>query len=136
MSNPLNEGEPWEWHITETFKGLINLSIEALKALLLINGGAAVAVLAYLGNLAAKSSTLPDIKNAMLCFAGGVLTAALAFLAAYFTQLRLYYEERERHLKQPFNQRHAIGIGITTVLVLGSAIAFGVGCWKAGQIVP
>ncbi len=28
-----NEGEPWEWHIIETFKGLINLFIELLKAL-------------------------------------------------------------------------------------------------------
>ena len=53
---PQNDGEPWEWHIVETYKGLINLSIEALKALLLINGGAAVAILAYLGNLASRTS--------------------------------------------------------------------------------
>ena len=69
MTDPQNEGEPWEWHIVETFKGLINLSIEGLKALLLINGGAAVAILAYLGNLASRASVahLPDVKNALLC---------------------------------------------------------------------
>jgi len=74
MADLQNEGKPWEWHITETFKGLINLSIEGLKALLLINGGAAVAILAYLGNLAARTSVahLPDVKNALLCFAGDV----------------------------------------------------------------
>jgi hypothetical protein len=33
MADFQNEGEPWEWHIIETFKGLINLSIELLKAL-------------------------------------------------------------------------------------------------------
>jgi hypothetical protein len=33
-----------EWHIKETYKGLITISIEALKALALINGGAAVAL--------------------------------------------------------------------------------------------
>jgi hypothetical protein len=32
------------WHITETYKGLINLSIEALKTLALVNGGAAIAL--------------------------------------------------------------------------------------------
>ena len=33
MADSQHEGEPWEWHIIETFKGLINLSIELLKAL-------------------------------------------------------------------------------------------------------
>jgi hypothetical protein len=33
MADFQNEGESWEWHIIETFKGLINLSIELLKAL-------------------------------------------------------------------------------------------------------
>jgi hypothetical protein len=94
MSDYQNDG-PWKWHIEETFKGLIALSIELLKALLLINGGAAVAILAYLGNLASHPvAHLPNMKNALLCFAGGVFTTALAFIAAYFTQFRLYYEER------------------------------------------
>src|SRR4029077_21215502 len=85
MSDSQNDG-PWRWHIEETFKGLIALSIEALKALLLINGGAAVAILAYLGSLASRGSGahLPDIKNALLCYAGGVFTTALAFIVAYF----------------------------------------------------
>jgi hypothetical protein len=34
-----------EWHLTETYKGLITLSVEALKMLALANGGAAVGVL-------------------------------------------------------------------------------------------
>jgi hypothetical protein len=86
-----NDG-PWKWHIEETFKGLIALSIELLKALLLINGGAAVAILAYLGSLASHASPgahQPNMKNALLCFSLGVLTAAMTFLVAYLTQLRL-----------------------------------------------
>ena len=79
MSEPQNDG-PWKWHIGETFKGLITLSIELLKALLLINGGAAVAILAYLGNLVHGSGAhLPDMKNALLCFSLGVSTAAVTF---------------------------------------------------------
>jgi hypothetical protein len=41
-------GELWQWHITETFKGLIALAVETAKMLALINGGGAVAILAYL----------------------------------------------------------------------------------------
>jgi len=134
MNEPQN-GTPWEWHIVETFKGLINLSIEALKALLLINGGAAVAILAYLGNLASRTSVanLPNMRNALLCFSVGVFFAALAFIAAYFTQLRLYYEERARHIRQPFQVLHPIGVGIATPLILASAAAFGTGCWIAAS---
>jgi hypothetical protein len=114
MSEPQNDDKPREWHITETFKGLINLSIEALKALLLINGGAAVAILAYLGNMASRPSVvrLATMKDALSCFAFGVLVTALAFIVAYFTQLRLYFEERARHMKQPFITLHWIGIAI------------------------
>jgi hypothetical protein len=137
MTDPQNEGEPWEWHIVETFKGLITLSIEALKALLLINGGAAVAILAYLGSLASRGSTahLPNMKGALLCFAIGVLATALAFIVAYFTQFCLYYEERARHMRQPFSARHPVGIGIAALLVLASASAFATGCWIAASAV-
>jgi hypothetical protein len=51
------KGERWEWHMTETFKGLITLSVELAKMLALVNGGAAVALLAYLGNFAAHASS-------------------------------------------------------------------------------
>jgi hypothetical protein len=45
----------WDFHPEETFKSLITISVEALKTLALVNGGAAVALLAYLGNLAART---------------------------------------------------------------------------------
>ena len=38
----------WDFHLEETYKGLVPLSIEAIKMLALVNGGAAVAILAYL----------------------------------------------------------------------------------------
>jgi hypothetical protein len=124
MSESQNGDEPWQWHIVETFKGLINLSIEALKALLLINGGAAVAILAYLGSLTSRGAVAhpPNMKNALLFFAGGVFTTALAFIVAYFTQYRLYYEERARHMRQPFRTRHPIGVAIAALLVFVCAL--------------
>jgi len=47
------------------------------------------------------------------------------------TQLRLYQEERERHMGKPFRPLHSIGITIGTILILASASAFGAGCWIA-----
>jgi hypothetical protein len=141
MTDPQN-GTPWRWHIEETFKGLITLSIELLKALLLINGGAAVAILAYLGNLSSHDSSAghqPNMKNALLCFSVGVLTAAVTFLVAYLTQLRLYMEEHGRHEHQQFRTLHPMGITLGTILVIASAFAFGAGCWIAAsafQTVP
>lgn len=38
-----------EEHALETYKSLITVSMEGLKTLLLINGGAVVAMLAFLG---------------------------------------------------------------------------------------
>jgi uncharacterized membrane protein YidH (DUF202 family) len=135
LNRPTINAGPWQWHIQETFKGLIALSIEALKALLLINGGAAVAILAYLGSLASHSPSvhLPSMKSALLCFAVGVLAAAVAFIVAYFTQLRLYSEERARHSRQSFRTRHPIWLTIGTLLVIASASAFAFGCWNAAS---
>jgi hypothetical protein len=50
----------WDFHLEETYKGLIPLSIEAIKMLALVNGGAAVAILAYLGNIAGHAPTVPQ----------------------------------------------------------------------------
>jgi hypothetical protein len=85
MADLQNAGDPWEWQITETFKGLIQIALELLKVLVLVNGGAAVALFAYLGNLAAhdtKTGYPPSIKCALLCFAGGVLAATITFMIA------------------------------------------------------
>jgi hypothetical protein len=85
MDEPQESGEPWEWHIVETFKGLVALGIEALKASALINGGAAVAVLAYLGNVASKTpgGNLPHLKWPLMYFCGGLFLTLIAFLIAY-----------------------------------------------------
>jgi hypothetical protein len=87
---------PWEWHITETFKGLIQLSIELVKMLALINGGALVALLAYLGNVATHSpaNIHPHLRRALGYFCNGLFATIWVMIFAYLTQLRLYNEER------------------------------------------
>jgi hypothetical protein len=60
------------------------------------NGGAAVALVTYLGNLVSHGSggSLPDLSGAVVLYSAGLPMTVLAF--AYTTQLRLYVEERDR----------------------------------------
>ena len=51
-------------HTDQTYKSLIHLSIEGFRFCALANGGAAVALLAYLGNIASKAPGLACVPNA------------------------------------------------------------------------
>jgi len=60
-------------HAIETYKSLIQISVEVMKLLALLNGDAAVALLAYLGNVTQKGGTVPDMRIPMLSYLVGVL---------------------------------------------------------------
>src|SRR6266852_4155989 len=79
-------------HAVETFKSLILVSLQGLRLLALFNGGAAVALLAYLGNVAGKGIALPDMRYPMKLYLAGLGFCGLAFLAGYLTQSFLYRE--------------------------------------------
>jgi hypothetical protein len=89
-------GRRWDFHPEETYKSLITISVEAPKLVALLNGGAAVALLAYLGNFASRSGAKrpPNMTWALICFAIGLILTVLAFISSYFTQLRLFNEDR------------------------------------------
>ncbi|MGC1407939.1 MAG: hypothetical protein WA864_03200 [Acetobacteraceae bacterium] len=122
-----------QWHLSETYKSLITLSVEALKLLALVNGGAAVAILAYLGSLTSHSAAvpLPHIRWALVCYGLGVFLTVMAFLTAYLTQLRLYGEELSRVSGGPFRQRHQILLAIGCSCAVSAALLFLVGCCLA-----
>ncbi len=65
------------------FSLAVNLSIEALKALLLLNGGAATALI----TLTKKSPNGVDFSLAVLIFGFGVFLTVVAMAAGYFSQL-------------------------------------------------
>ena len=77
-------------HAVETYKSLISISVEGMKLLALLNGGAAVAILAYLGNALGKTTPIPDMRGAMAGYLSGLFLCGVAFFASYMTQLRLY----------------------------------------------
>ena len=124
------------WHLSETYKALITLSVEALKMLALVNGGAAVAVLTYLGSLVAHGSmgaATPDMTPALRWYCGGLLATTLAFVVAYVTQLTLYNEEIKRRTGARMRQYHGVGVSIGVILALFAAMVFGMGCLDAAR---
>lgn len=70
----------------------IRLGEAALKSAILINGGAAVAVLAYLGNMQSKSIEVGSMPDSLCSFVFGVLFAALGTGVGYLCQF-CYTEE-------------------------------------------
>jgi hypothetical protein len=67
-------------------------AVETIKALLVINGGAAVALLAFAGNFAKGGGDAASIASSLgwslVAFGIGALFSALAFFFAYSSQLQ------------------------------------------------
>ena len=106
-----HERPPLPWHTKETFKGLIDLSQTALKGAALVNGGACVAFLSFMGRFfdgeigQAINPTLA-LFYPMLLFIGGLVVAGLASGVAYIAQLCLFNEEvRPTVNPRPWHQK-------------------------------
>jgi ABC-type sugar transport system permease subunit len=101
----------WDFHPEETYKSLITIAIEVLKTLALVNGGAAVAILAYLGNLTSRepARSLPNMTWALVSFALGLFLTVLAFIVAYLTQLQLYNEDLTKDSEEAIKGSASLG---------------------------
>lgn len=117
--------EAEQQHSIELLRSVISYGQAALKSAILINGGAAVALLAFIGNIWLKAITpeaVTSLTNSIALFAFGVLAAALGTAGSYFTQ----YCYSESHT------RTGIGFHLTTImLVLGAYVLFGFGACES-----
>ncbi len=107
------------WNL-EGFKQVIALGQSTLRSVMLINGGAAVAVLAFLGNLVTKSPAVPllPFAKSMQAFIVGVFLAAVAYGLTYLSQL--FYGG-----SKPWHQRTGLVLHVLTVVVAaGSMLVF------------
>jgi hypothetical protein len=107
-------------HAIEMFRSVVESGKIALTTSILVNGGATVALLAFLGNMIGKSPPVlgpmqVTLVVSLMFFAGGVLAAAVATGSTYVTQY--CYTEGWR--------RSATGFHVLTVaLVVGAYLAF------------
>lgn len=73
----------------ESFRSTINVGMNAAKSCMLINGGASVALLAFIGNIWAKDSldiAAMLVSKGLLIFCAGVFLAALCSGFTYLAQ--------------------------------------------------
>jgi len=120
---------------------------EALKAMILVNGGSSVAMLAFIGTLASKDvlppNKLAEISSPLIWFATGLILAMIASAGAYFTNLMIAgsSSRQTREYEFPFlrdtksSKRHRFAGEIFRHLTVAAAAAsigcFGWGVWKA-----
>ncbi|MCE3230502.1 MAG: hypothetical protein K0R52_430 [Alphaproteobacteria bacterium] len=70
------------------FQSLIDLTIFSIKSLIAINGGAIIALLAFIGNILSKEIAYPlGISCALSWYCVGITSAILELMFAYFFQV-------------------------------------------------
>jgi hypothetical protein len=130
-------------------KAAIDISHVALRTAVLVNGGAAIAVLAFIGNLASSDKVelrkLADAAVSLESFAWGVAVGALALAFAYFTNYTMagYAASFDKTFVHPYIvaskntpkwKRANLAIHIVTVFIgLGSLALFICGMLSVGE---
>ncbi|MEQ1662196.1 MAG: hypothetical protein ABL877_05830 [Thiobacillus sp.] len=112
--------------LTESYKSLVTLSVEAFRYLALINGGAIVALLAYLGNT--KDGEAPELGVPLLWFIVGLVACGFAMAYAYLTQLRLF---NDLLLAGKFSTAHKLTLWAAMLCYVISLSSFSYGAWLA-----
>jgi hypothetical protein len=110
-------------HAIETYKSLIQISLEAMKFLAYMNGGAVIALLAYLGKIAGGKVAVPDMRWPMACFLIGIVCSGFNYILAYLTQLRLFNETLDRGMRI----KHTFFLVFAIIFACVSIIVFAVG---------
>lgn len=105
----------------------VNLAIEALKALLLVNGGAATALIA----LTEKAHSGSNFTTATVLFGAAALLIAATFVVGYFSQLayanhRLAVEQSDTGDAEKQSTTHRICQGLAAGFVI---ISLGISGW-------
>jgi hypothetical protein len=109
----------------ELFKSVILSGESARKSFFLLNGGAAVAVLALIGHLSTSAITATQVSKfafALVSFACGLLFAAGASGGTYLVQ-KAFADSKKRRAEI----LNMVGIWVC----IGSLVAFCVGCYFA-----
>lgn len=106
----------------ETYRSMITIANEGFKFLALANGGAVVAILAYLGNVTKNGCSILDMSQAMRAFLVGLVLCGGAMVSAYELQRR-----RLNSIKDGKDTEGAPLLKITLWLSLLSLVAFAYG---------
>jgi hypothetical protein len=116
-----------ESHRLETYKSLVAISIEAFKALQLVNGAAIVVLLGYLGQVSGRAALAGRMLCPLVMFILGLTLGTIAFATSYLTQFALFNESVPGYRGRP----HTWWLWWTFGIALSSLVTFAVGAVKA-----
>lgn len=109
---------------TEMFRSVITSGQNAIRSMVVINGGASVALLAFLGHLATiNSSSIATFADCLVAFVAGTLLAGLVSGGTYLSQWLLASE-------RPAGEKAGFWVNILVIaLGIASYVAFGLGAY-------
>ena len=93
---------------SKTNAAAITSGNHAIRALIIINGGAAIAMLAFIGQLVSVNDKLAgkfsDLAAPLSCFAQGAALATLSVMFAYLTNycIAATSAKKDRHYEHPY----------------------------------
>lgn len=111
------------WHKLETYKSLMVYGNNAVKFVLLVNGGATIALLTFLGDFLKNGNVSIGMGWPLACFLLGIVVGGVANLTAYLTQLALFNESSDNKQKTG----HQIWLYRTLYLIIGGIALFSFG---------
>ncbi|WP_157471632.1 hypothetical protein [Gilvimarinus agarilyticus] len=108
----------------EQFQSTIDVGLQVLKTSILINGGAAIALLTFMGNKH-ELVNLATLITALKCFATGVFISALGGFSCYAAQ-RLHLYCISKNLKSRWPGIIAGNVGVLLVFLSLCLFALGI----------
>lgn len=106
----------------EMFKSIIQSGQNAIKTMLLLNGGAAIALLAFIGKLSDNnSSAIPDFAYSIAAFVIGALAIGVTSCLTYLSQIAFDSDVKWHRKVGTTLQATCVALGLTSI----SAFAFG-----------
>ena len=114
-----------EDHALETYKSLITISVEVVKALLYLNGGAIVALLAYVGQAQNGAAVAKNATGSLVWFIVGLVLSVVAFIGSYMTQLSLY----QQSVHSDYKGKHQRWLYPSIFIGIASLAAFAAGAF-------
>lgn len=113
--------EAWPEHMRAAFA----FGAQTIKSLEIVNGGAAIAILTFYGNVLSRSNSAFEFNRAaltasLLFFGLGVLSAVLCSVFAYISQLQTARLDPER--LEAGMRMTAFGFGLFSALLFGAGV--------------
>ena len=120
--------ETWSQMYLEELKFIFTAEASAIRAAMLINGGAAVALLSFIANIIEKNKSIEPFAFSMFIYVASILSAAVCYWLSAWSQ-RCYSAHKYNPELKLRKTLSGIINDISVALLWLSYIGFGYGSW-------